>query len=215
MLRVMVLGAVCELRPNKPLSSAGITVREFADLDNGQRVYWREDRGWSGSTRLTESAWPVYSGHQMMLETVMVIESEDHRADSYIEYAFDGLHSLEVEVDPASLYSAPFRVEHGPHLAEELRRIARRFNPFTTSERRSVPSRKELRPSEDRSIGDHATHVDYDSGQEDLQINLPRALFQQFSQYCSKHQVTRSAVVRLLIEMHLSGQTTDDIRGET
>lgn len=206
MLRVRVLGAICELRPHESLSSPGIDVREFADLDDGRRVFWREDRGWSSSTKFSHSSWPVHSGHQMMFETVIVIESDDRRADSYVESALSGLGVKGVDVDPASVYSAPFIVEQGPHLKAELQKVARLFDPPTSSRSRHPRSLSATHDFETGSVVDYAVVMDSGQHQAGLQINIPESLYDHLDQYCLEHQVAKSTVVRLLIESHLQRQ---------
>ena len=203
MLRVKMLGAVCELMPHEALSSPGISVREFADLDDSRRIFWREDRGWSSSIQFSHSSWPVSSGYQMTLETVMVIEPDDHRADSYVESALEGLTVMGLDVDPTSVYSAPFGVEQGPHLQAELQKVAQLFDPPTAFDYHNSRSTYTTHSPEKGTILDYAIVLEPDSEQTCLKIDVPAALDDRLDQYCLKHQVAKSTVVRLLIESHL------------
>lgn len=226
MLRVEVLGAVCELRPHNPHSSPGIDVREFADLDNGRRVYWKEDRGWSGSVKFSNSPWPVSSGRDLAYETIMVTETEE-RVDSYVEWALHRLCEMGLEVDPPSVYCAPFRVEHGPQLEAELRRVAQLFDPPTPLRSRSVPSDTTAHATDDRAVSvgteddwarlppwpepAHASGSRASVSTEDdrarLQVDLPRELIERLDEFCHDQKVTKSAVVHRLLEVHIGDRS--------
>ena len=137
-MRVVRLGAVLELQPHNPLSSPGFAVREFADLDGGRRVWWREDRGWSGSLSDDRSEWPVQSGRDMVAE-VLEITGGHERVDDYVTCALWALRATEPEIDAASLWAAPYVVEFGPLLSAELERVASCFDPPPAPPRPDFP----------------------------------------------------------------------------
>ena len=222
MLSVVALGALCELSPRESGSVPGVDVgiSEFADLNDGRRMIWKEDRGWSTSTEY--SPWPVDNGRDLTFEAMMVTDTENHRLNSYIEWALEGLRDMGLDVDPASVYCAPFRVECGPRLEAEMGRAAQLFNP---SER--LRNRSQLDPTVYRG-GDRATTVYADSeqprsssahssahasdsgdsvdGVEDrarLYLEMPRALIERLVDFCRDQQVTPSAVVQRLVEEYL------------
>lgn len=126
-LRVETLGALCELSSRELGGSTGIDIREFADLNDGRRIFWKEDRGWSGAGM--HSKWPVTSGRDLAHEAIVVTQADDHRIDSYVEWALECLRGMALDVDPASVYRAPFRVEFDTRLKEELDRVAQQFDP--------------------------------------------------------------------------------------
>ncbi len=124
---VVALGALCALDSVVLGGSPGINIREFAELDDGQRIFWREDRGWFGKS--VNSPWPVTSGRDLTHEVLEVTQPDDCRIDSYVECALEGLRGMALNIDPASVYSAPFRVEFDVDLKEELSRLAQFFDP--------------------------------------------------------------------------------------
>ena len=76
------------------------------------------------------SQWPVTSGRDLTHEVLEVTQQDDYRIDSYVECALERLRSMALDVDPATVYSAPFRVEFAAGLLEELSRVAQFFDPL-------------------------------------------------------------------------------------
>lgn len=218
---VEALGALCELRPRELDSSPGVDVREFADLNDGRRVFWKEDRGWSGSARF--SPWPVYSGRDLAYEAIMVTDTDDRRLNSYVEWAIESLGDLGLDVDPASVYCAPFRVECGLRLEEEMGRVAQLFDPSARLRNRVLRSDPTAYRGEDEAAlvdvdndqarfsawrapvraSDSGDSVDVEENQARLQLEMPRALIERLTHFCHDQQATTSAIVRRLVEEHL------------
>ncbi len=112
----------------RPPASPGFSVREFADLDDGRRVWWRDDRGWGGSVRCSTSEWPVGSGRDLVAEVIQVTGGHE-RTDEYVTCAMWALREMGTGVDPASVWAAPYVVEFGPLLETELRRVSGFWRP--------------------------------------------------------------------------------------
>lgn len=95
-------------------------LKEFADLSNGRRVFWRHDRGWVGSCRESrDSTWKLVSGRELTRQTMLVLEPDDD--SQWVEEMVEELAQVcGVKVDPDSVQAAPFRVEFGPRLQREL-----------------------------------------------------------------------------------------------
>ena len=219
-LSVEVLGALCELSEGELGGSPGIDIREFADLNDSRRIFWKEDRGWSGSG--VHSQWPVSSGRDLTYEAIMVTDTDDCRLDSYVEWTLERLREMELNVDPASVYCAPFRVEFGPGLAAEMDRVAQLFDPPARAKARVSPSNATAAHSADRAVSidayDEAGRVawpaparatdrgdsnDLDEDQAGLQVKMPRAVIERLVAFCHDLQVTPSAVVQRLVEEYL------------
>ena len=126
MLSVETLGVVCELKQDGDWR--GFDLEEFADLDNGQRVVWKHDRGWTGGSFYEDCEWPLTNGRDLTVEAVMVTGDAEDGVDSYVEHAFRALRGFGYPVARSSVYFAPFRVEYGPNLEREFRLFAERFD---------------------------------------------------------------------------------------
>jgi hypothetical protein len=120
-MNVTRLGAVLEVEPHGPLSS-GFAIREFADLDDGRRVWWREDRGWSSSS-------PHISSGRDLVAEVLEVTGGHERVDDYVICALWALNDIEPGIDAASLWAAPYVVEFGPELVAKLERASVGFTP--------------------------------------------------------------------------------------
>ncbi|MYJ80711.1 MAG: hypothetical protein F4046_02670 [Acidimicrobiaceae bacterium] len=219
-LSVETLGALCELDQSERGGSFGIEIGEFADLSDGRRAFWKEDRGWSGSGM--HSQWPISSGRDLTYEAMMVTDTDEHRQDSYVEWALQRLRDMELDIDPVSVYCAPFRVEFGPGLAAEMVRVAQLFDPPERPTDRVSPSDATATHSADRAVPidlyDEAVRVawpaptratdrgdsnDLDEDQAGLQVKMPRAVIERLVAFCHDLQVTPSAVVQRLVEEYL------------
>lgn len=122
MLNVTGLGAECELASWR----SGFDVVEFVDLDDGRRITWREELGFSGSTsRGTQTRLRLTNGRELAREVLLVLDPDGDvhcTNDDYVITALKRLQQLGHDVDRVSVYAAPFRVEFGPRLREELAR---------------------------------------------------------------------------------------------
>lgn len=123
---VQTLGVICELKQDGDWR--GFDLQEFADLDDGRRVVWKHDRGWTGGTFHEDCDWPLTNGRDLTVEAVMVTGDAEDGADSYVEHAFRALRDLGHSVTRSSVYFAPFRVEYGPVLEREPRSFVKRFD---------------------------------------------------------------------------------------
>ena len=95
-------------------------LEEFADLSNGQRVILKDDRGWNGSYRESrDGPWKLITGRELTKQTILVLDPDDEVL--WMEDVIEELRLCGINVDPASVHAAPFRVEFGPRLQSELR----------------------------------------------------------------------------------------------
>ena len=96
---------------------------EFADLSDGRRVILKDDRGWglqrNHYLRYPDSSWKFTSGRQLAKEAILVLDPDD--SERWIEWVVGRLRFLGIDVDPASVHAAPFKVEFGPRVRHELR----------------------------------------------------------------------------------------------
>jgi len=98
-------------------------LEEFADLDDGRRVILRDDRGWSfWPVTPPNSQWKTVTGRELVKEAILILEPDDD--EDWIVWIIERLHFLGIEVDSASVHAAPFQVEFGPRVQNELRRLA-------------------------------------------------------------------------------------------
>ena len=181
MLRVMALGAVCELWEEDPAAYADQPVpeipagggfvayhpdlptlgqpeapdpltlhfklTEFADLSDGRRVVFRDERGFSQSLRAVDwnpetgeardASWRPGSELESLVSDPWRFETRESLTESVIgalepdddqewyEWVVERLRTLGAEVDPRSVEGAPYRVEFGSGVLEELKRRGR------------------------------------------------------------------------------------------
>ncbi len=111
--RITEIGAVCEIE--YPLNS--YRLREYVKLENGQRVFWRFDRGWSGSGKPEE----IGPGCFIVRQAMYNLESDEVTSTSYFELIVVKLKELGLDFDVRTLYEAPFRIEFSPKLRNLLR----------------------------------------------------------------------------------------------
>ena len=109
----------------KKLESGSLSLyaEEFADLSDGRRVILKDDRGWSLQRnhylRYPDSSWKFTSGRLLAKEAILVLDPDDN--ERWIEWVVERLRFLGIDVDPASVHAAPFKVEFGPRVRRELR----------------------------------------------------------------------------------------------
>lgn len=220
-LSVEALGALCELDSGELGGSPGFKIGEFADLDDGRRVFWKEDRGWAGSSGYF-SQWPISSGRDLTHEAIMVTDTDDHRMGSYVEWVLERLREMELNVDPVSVYCAHFRVEFGPGLAAEMDRVARLFDLPARPKDPVSPSAATTNHGADQAASidvyeetgrvawpaparetDRGDSDDLDADQAGLQVEMPRELIERLVVFCHDQQTTASTVVERLVRKHL------------
>ena len=120
------------LRSGRPSFHA----EEFADISDGRRVALTSDRGWSHWPRdwpqnMPSDSWRTVVGRGLTKETVLILDPDDN--EDWVDWVVGYLHSLDIDVDPASVQAAPFRVEFGPRVQYELRQ--RRPEPVVVGRR--------------------------------------------------------------------------------
>lgn len=104
-------------------STLDLSLWEFAELSDGQRVVYKDDRGWSESTvsyRGREQR--SITGREVATTATLVLEPDD--ALEWLTEIVAELYMLGYSVDPNSVYSSPFRIEFGPKLQSKLRDLA-------------------------------------------------------------------------------------------
>jgi len=93
---------------------------EFADLSDGRRVLLRDDRGWSHwPVNSPNSLWKVAIGRELTKKATLVLDPDDN--EHWMKWVIGSLRFLGINVDPASVHAAPFRIEFGPRVQHELR----------------------------------------------------------------------------------------------
>lgn len=98
-------------------------VEEFADLDDGRRVILRDDRGWSfWPVNALDSQWKTAIGRELTKEAILILDPDDN--EFWMKWVIERLWFLGIEVDPVSVHAAPFQIEFGPRVQNELRQHA-------------------------------------------------------------------------------------------
>lgn len=95
-------------------------LEEFADMSNGCRVIYKDDRGWYGRYwESGDSPWELLSGRALTKQTMLVLEPDDDRL--WINEVVNELARVcDADIDRDSVQAAPFRVEFGPLLQQAL-----------------------------------------------------------------------------------------------
>ena len=125
-------GGYCKAPPEmmmaeqrKMLESGELSLyaEEFADMNDGRRVILKDDRGWSLRPNhypsYPDSSWKFTSGRKLAKEAILVLDPDDN--ERWIEWVIERLRFLGIDVDPASVHAAPFKIEFGPRVRHELR----------------------------------------------------------------------------------------------
>ncbi len=123
------------------------SLTEFADLSDGQRVTLRDDRGFSGSLHavnwdpdtgevidaswhrgsrlesLVSDPWRFETREGLTRRVIAALDPDDDQ--EWFEWVVGRLDSLGIEIDPASVEAAPYRVEFGTRVLEELEKRGR------------------------------------------------------------------------------------------
>lgn len=182
MLRVVALGAICEVKkdesvryadqPVPPLPVDGpqpmpyhpelpiveepdgpkpvalsFSLTEFADLSDGQRVILSEDRGFGGTLyaviwdpdtgevqdaswhegseleALVSDQWRFTTRESLTERVIAALDPDDDQ--EWYRWVVERLSSRGMDVDPASVEEAPYRVEFGSRVLEELEKRGR------------------------------------------------------------------------------------------
>ena len=117
---------MAEQRKTLESGELSLYAEEFADLSDGGRVILKDDRGWSllpnhyhRYPRYPDSSWKFASGRKLAKEAILVLDPDDN--ERWIEWVVERLRFLGIDVDPASVHAAPFKVEYGPRIRHELR----------------------------------------------------------------------------------------------
>ncbi|WP_419917707.1 hypothetical protein [Candidatus Poriferisocius sp.] len=114
------------------------SLEEFPDLSDGRRITLKADRGFSeGPWRLAVKVgkwrtlslplarsprvmWWFTSRAKLAREVIAVLEPDDEL--EHFDWIVNRLSYLGIEVDRASITTAPFRVEFGPTVLSKLRK---------------------------------------------------------------------------------------------
>ena len=122
MLRVVALGAVCELSADSGDGSKRFTLEEFADLCDGRRVVWRRGRGFSSWSRwvnmITDESGVVrdnwaFETRRSLADNVRGIGEPDD-PDDETRQIIAGLSDTGIKVDPdIDIEALPYKVEFG------------------------------------------------------------------------------------------------------
>lgn len=119
-----------------------LSLTEFADLSDGRRVTLRDDRGFSSSLHavdwdpdtgevkeaswhpgsrlesLVSDPWRFETRESLTRDVIAALDPDDDQ--EWCEWVVERLRSLGIEVDLESLEAAPYRVEFGSRVLEEL-----------------------------------------------------------------------------------------------
>lgn len=123
------------------------SLTEFADLSDGRRVTIRDDRGFSGSLHavnwdpdtgevkeaswhpgsrlesLVSDPWRFETRKSLTRDVIAALDPDDDQ--EWYEWVVERLGSFGIEVDPASVEAATYRVEFGSRVLEELEKRGR------------------------------------------------------------------------------------------
>ena len=114
---------MAERRKTLESGELSLYAEEFADLSDGRRVILKDDRGWSLQRnrylRYPDSSWKFANGRKLAEEAILVLDPDDN--ERWIEWVVGRLRFLGIDVHPASVHAAPFKVEFGPRVRHELR----------------------------------------------------------------------------------------------
>lgn len=134
--------------PDGPTPMAlSFSLTEFADLSDGRRVILSDDRGFGGTLHAVEwdpetgevrdASWHEGSELEALVSDQWQFTTRESLTQSVIGYfdrdddqewyrwVAERLGSLGFEVDPASVEAAPYRVEFGSRVLEELEKRGR------------------------------------------------------------------------------------------
>lgn len=122
------------------------SLSEFADLSDGRRVILKKDRSFGGSSHIVRFAgetghelegscdpgssaehsvgissidpWRYTTRASLTQSVLAAVEPDDDQ--EWFEWVVERLRSLDIEVDPASVCTAPYQVEFGDSLLQKL-----------------------------------------------------------------------------------------------
>ena len=125
----------------KPMALS-FRLTEFADLSDGRRFILRDDRGFGGTLMavdwnpdtgevrdaswktgsklesLVSDQWRFTTRENLTSEVIAALEPDDRK--EWHEWIVGRLRTLGIEVDPASVETAPYQFEFGSRVLEEL-----------------------------------------------------------------------------------------------
>ena len=131
---------------SKPMARS-FCLTEFADLSDGRRVILRDDGGFSGAPMAVDwdpdtgevrdaswqpgtkfesligDQWRFTTGQSLTGDVIATLDP-DGRQEWY-DWVVDRLRTLGIEVDPGSVVTAPYQVEFGSRVLEELQKRGR------------------------------------------------------------------------------------------
>ncbi len=134
--------------PDGPkLMARSLSLTEFADLSDGRRVILRDDRGFSGTLHavnwdpdtgevrdaswhpgsrlesLVSDPWRFETRESLTRHVIAALDPDDDQ--EWHDWVVDRLRTMGIEVDPAFVISALYKVEFGSRILEELRKRGR------------------------------------------------------------------------------------------
>ena len=143
---VVALGAVCELKADSSTgfgfrpgevpqrATLGFSLVEFADLDDGQRLVLRADRGWRSALHAAykkgsaapppplpfdvSDPWLGVTRERLTKNVMATLDPDDD--EQHHRWLVDRLAELGVAVEVEVVATLPFRVELGQLLEDEL-----------------------------------------------------------------------------------------------
>ena len=140
------LPVVEEIDGPKPMARS-FSLTEFADLSDGRRVTLRDERGFGGTLHavhwdletgevqdaswhrgsklesLVGDQWRFTTRESITRDVIAALDPDDDQ--EWYDWVVERLHTLGIEVDPASVETAPYRVEFGNRVLEELQKRGR------------------------------------------------------------------------------------------
>jgi hypothetical protein len=113
--RVVGLGAICDLRPQRPdeARSQSFSVSEFATLEDGRRVTLHDDRGFTIGWRSVGDADPGHETLESMTRNVLnvVLPDDDECAEEHPwSWLADLARARGLDVTPEDLRGLPYEV---------------------------------------------------------------------------------------------------------
>ena len=92
---------------------------EFAELDDGRRLTIREDRGFGGRSS-DGDYWRHVTRARLTFETLSAVGPDEGDQHPPHEWIVERLRDLGCPVDPASVETAPYRVDFTDRVLERL-----------------------------------------------------------------------------------------------
>jgi hypothetical protein len=122
-VRVVGLGAICDLGPHAlddPRQNS-FDVREFALLDNGERVTLHAERGWSGRRFPSGSVWAGETVEKITETVLAVVLPDSENGDEHPwEWLAELAQAQGIDVTAAQLRQVPYEVVLTERVLQQL-----------------------------------------------------------------------------------------------